>query len=153
MLKVEIRDSTLDDVSLLGATMREADRKEAIALGLDPLEGLYYAYTHSVYRKTALVDGKIAAMWGIGGDLFGDVGRPYFVTGEGVYKISSLHFSKIYTKEVKSMKQFFPYLENYVDASYEGAVRMLKIAGFELTGPIQLGPNKSPFYRFSMVGV
>jgi len=108
---------------------------------------------HSVYRKTATIEGLIAAMWGIGGDLFGLIGRPYLITSNEVYKISPLQFSKIYRKEVESMKNFFPQLENYVDASYEGAVRMLKIAGFELEGPIDFGPHKRPFYKFSMVGV
>lgn len=154
MKTVEIRDSTMDDVFELGRSMRQEDKNEAIAQGIDdPTEGLYYSYTHSIYRKTALIDGKVAAMWGVAGDLFGYTGRPYFITGEEVYKISPLQFSRIYRQEAQAMRQFFPVLENYVDASYKGAVRMLEIAGFDLSGPHFLGPNESLFYKFSMVGI
>lgn len=149
---VDIKDSILDDVHELAKDIRSKDRQEAINLGLDPAEGLYYAYTHSIYRKTAFVNNDIAAMWGIGGDLFGDLGRPYLITGPAVEIISPFQFSKIYKKEVQSMRTFFPLLENYVDASYEGAIRMLKIAGFELTGPLDLGPQNKPFYKFYMRG-
>src|ERR1700744_4390146 len=148
-MNVEIRNSTRKDIKKLVENIRDKDRLEALALGFEPEEGLNYCYDYSVYRRTALVNGKVAAMWGIGGDLFGAVGRPYFVTSYDAEKISPIKFARIYKQEVEAMRTFFPMLENYVDASYAGAIRMLEIAGFDLDGLHYLGPDKSPFYRFT----
>lgn len=150
MPNIEIRDSVIKDVRELSKDFREKDRQEAINCGLVPHKALYQCYKQAVYKKTALIDNKVAAMWGVAGTLFGMTGQPYLVTGNSVYEISPIKFAKIYRNEVEIMKTLFPILENYVDASYEGAVRMLEIAGFKLDNPLELGPNKSLFYRFSL---
>ena len=46
------------------------------------------------------------------------------------------------------MNSVFPVLENYVDAKYDEAVRLLKIVGFELT-PQKI--NGNDFYKYKMV--
>jgi len=147
-MTIQILPTTLGHIRELRKTLRQKDRQEAISLGLNPERGLYVAYRASAYRSTAIIDGQVAAVWGVAGPLLGFTGQPYLITGEAISLISPIKFAKIYINEVQKMKKLFPVLENYVDASYEGAVRMLKIAGFTFT-PIKL--NNHDFFKFSMV--
>jgi hypothetical protein len=89
-------------------------------------------------------------MWGICGVHIGLIGHPYLITGYKALSVSPVRFAKIYIQEVQVMKRMFPVLENYVDAEYTGACRLLEIAGFTLEGPMML--NNNQFYRFSMTG-
>lgn len=129
--------------------MREADKLEGDSLGKAAHKLLYYSYKTAVYRRTGFVDGEVAAMWGVSGTPFGIVGMPYLITSSRVEKLSSFQFARIYKQEVEVMADYFPILENYVDASYEGAIRMLKIAGFNIQDKVVF--NGRDFYRFDMV--
>lgn len=149
---VEIIPSVVDHVRELAVDMRALDILESERMGLDAGKALFYSYRNSTYRRTALIDGKVAAMWGLYGTLFGNYGVPYLLTGNLVDQISPIKFAKIYKRETDIMKTMFPKLENHVDASYEGAVRMLKLAGYELTGPFPWGKNGELFYKFSLEG-
>ena len=144
----EVRHSVLDDVEKLSTDMREKDRKEAEALGMDAKKALYLTFKYGILRKSAFLNGKIVAMWGICGTPLSLVGRPYLVTTNQVSRMSPLKFARIYAKEVKVMNSVFPVLENYVDAKYDEAVRLLKIVGFELT-PQKI--NGNDFYKYKMV--
>lgn len=148
MPSVEIIPSEAKHVAQLALSMREGDAREVTVLGLDPRKMLWNSYRRGVMRKTAFVDGQIAAMWGCSGSPLGHTAQPYLVTGNAVNLISPIVFARIYRREVAEMKKMFPVLENYVDASYNGAVRMLELAGFRLGETMPLGPNNSPFRRF-----
>ena len=145
---ITIVPSTLKHVRELSETMREADKNEMSRLGVAPHKALFYSFKFSILRRTALIDGKVAAMWGVYGVPTGITGQPYLLTSPVSETVSPLKFAKIYMNEVNQMKKLFPVLQNYVDASYTGAVRMLKLAGFELE-PVTL--NGNDFYKFSMV--
>jgi len=128
--------------------MRENDKKEARALGLIPHHALFYAYKHACFRRTALVDGRVAAMWGVVGTPLGLVGQPYLITGTECDGVSPIAFAKVYLKELQAMARIFPILENYVDAEYTGAVGMLELAGFNLTEETTFHGHR--FYKFTM---
>lgn len=149
MTIVTIEDSNPSHVRELRKTIRVGDRQEAISLGLDPEKALFYAYKHSLLRRTAFVDGEVAAMWGVSGTPLALVGQPFLITGLASELISPLRFARIYKRQAEEMSSLFPVLENYVDASYDGAVRLLEISGFTLSGPITFNGNE--FYRFTKV--
>lgn len=149
--RVRIEESSPWHVGELGQKLRDGDYKEGEALGYKPSNLLFYSYRQGLMRRTAFVDGKIAAMWGVAGIPMGLVGRPYLVTSPACEEISPIRFAAIYRKEVMEMGKLFPLLENYVDSSYKKAVRMLELAGFKIDQPIPLGPNDSLFNRFSKV--
>lgn len=148
-MHLEIIPSTVCHVRELSKTIRPRDRQEAEALGFKANKMLFYSYRQALVRNTLLIDGKVAAMWGIVGQALGNIGQPYFVTGTEVEKLSPVRFARLYIKELQRMKHLFPVLENYVDGAYKGAVRMLEIAGFTLSDKILL--NGHPFHRFTMV--
>lgn len=120
-------------------TLRPEDRKEIESAGNTPERAIFLTLKCAIYSKTALVYDKPAAIWGIAGNVLSDTGVPFLLTGTEVYKVSPMAFSRIYLRELSEMKQYFPRLENYVDSTYTGAVKMLKIAGFSLDEPFKAG--------------
>lgn len=125
--------------------MRLKDRLEAERLGFDPRVALRVSYKYGLYRKTALVDNTVAAMWGVTGSVLSETGVPYLVTGQHCELISPVRFAKIYKAEVNNMLQIFDCLTNIVDASYTESVRLLRLTGFALDEP-----NKDGFQKFTM---
>lgn len=150
VVNVSIIDSTAAHTRELSKTLRVADRLEVSRLGEDPDKIVFKAYRISLYRKTVLIDGNVAAMWGVYGMPLGQQGFVWFLTGSGIEKISPHRFVSIYRKEVQIMKRLFPVLENFVDASYTEAVRLLQLSGFHLEEPTII--NNFPFHRFSCQG-
>lgn len=146
---ITIEPSSLSDVRELSPVIRKADADELLWLGFKPHHALYYSFKYGIYRQTGRVDGQIAAMWGVAGVPLGLVGQPYLITSPAIETISSLRFAKIYKQEVDTMLKIFPVLENYVDSRYKGAIRLIKIAGFTVEDPVELGPNKALFSKFT----
>lgn len=144
---INIVDSTMAHAKELTSNLREADRLEAIRFGLDPNKAVFQAYRKALYRKTAMLDGSVIAMWGVSGTPMSNIGLVYLITGNGITNITPMKFSRLYKKEVEIMNTLFPILENYVDSTYTGAVRMLKIAGFAIEPSIKI--NNNQFSRFS----
>ena len=149
-MTIEIKTSVLDDVYQLWPKLREKDREELTAMGYKPRTAVYYSFKHGLYRKTGFVDGKIGAMWGVCGAPLGMVGQPYLLTTKEFEKPSVKEVVKMYKKEVDIMLQIFPVLENYVDYNYEAAIKLLKLVGFTIEGPVPLGPKRNPFCRYYM---
>lgn len=149
--RVAIVPATADHAWILGRGLRAADVREVGCLGQMPHAAVFWSYRRALIRKTALVDGEVAAMWGVVGAPLGMVGTPWLLTGPASERVSALTFARIYQAEALGMLRLFPKLENYVDASYTGAVRLLKLAGFTLDEPKPYGLTQSPFRRFEMV--
>ena len=144
----EIRISVFNDVEALVRQVRDKDRLEAEALGMSVDKALYLTFKYGLIRRTVTLDGEVIAMFGVSGTPLSLVGRPYFVSGKGIGRLSPIKIARIYKREVSTMNSLFPILENYVDANYEEAVRLLKITGFELT-PQKI--NGNDFYKYRMV--
>jgi hypothetical protein len=150
MTKLEIIPSTVEHIQPLVLNLREEDRLEIYRLGLDPVKALSLSYKGALWKRTALINGEVAGMWGLCGTPMSITGQGYLLTSTAATKISALAFSRIYLNEVETMKKIFPVIENYVDSSYSGAVRLLQIAGFQNKGTVML--NNFPSYRFVLEG-
>lgn len=107
-------------------------------------KGLWRCFRQGINNKTALLDGKVVACWGVGGVFLGDTGQPWFLTTKELLKMSKMELVRIYKREVEEMLTLFPVLENYVDSDYNGAVRLLRIAGFTVGEP---EPQGQGMYR------
>ncbi len=137
----------------LAANLRVEDENEIVAFGFTPSQALWRSYKASLFRKTALIDGKVAAAWGICGKFMGETGAPWLLTTSEVKKVSPLKFTRIYQQEVKEMLKLFPKLENYTIASYTAAIRLLDIVGFKLDEPEPMGGNNALYRKFSKVAI
>lgn len=148
--EISIFPATAAHVRELGEKLRAGDRHEIEIYGFPTNKALWRSFKGSFLRKTAFIDGEIAAMWGVGGAPGGLKGQPWLMTTDAVYKISPLRFAREYQREVLQMLRIFPVLVNYVDAEYNQAVRLLDIIGFNLSEPEPLGLRGAMFRKFEM---
>ena len=149
-MMLNIVDSELKHARELAKNLREKDKQEAIHAGWEPHKALFLSYRQGVYRKTALIDDQVAAMWGAAGSILSGKGIPYLITSDLVYQLSPIKFARIYKNEVKEMLKVFDTLENYVDSSYTEAVRMLELAGFDTSETVYLNNNKFQKFRIGL---
>jgi hypothetical protein len=146
---VVIRESLIADVYALAAHLRPDDAAEVAGLGLDPRIGIRRSFRNAILRRTAFVDGEIAAMWGLCGALLSDVGYPYLMTTAAVEHVP-IGMVKQARKAVNDMLLLRRRLEGHVAASYSGACGMLELIGFSLGEPHPMGPHGAMFRTFSI---
>ena len=143
-----VRLAAIGDVYALAARLRPGDRAEIEAVRREPRRVLRASFRASLTPpKVAVVDGEIAAMWGLGGDLLSDHGAPWLMTGTVCDRVP-VTFMKVARAELALMLAVKPRLENYVDATYAKAVRLLEALGFHIDAPEPVGPKRAPFRRF-----
>lgn len=145
--KIEIAQSTVQDVYRLAKNLRLEDEAEITGFGLDPREAIRTSFRHAIMRKTAFVDGEIAAMWGLGGAMLSDQGTPWLMTTPAVERVP-VTFLKVGHAQLDEMLAQRHFLVNVVAASYRRACRFLEVLGFVLDPPQLMGPNNVPFRRF-----
>ncbi len=137
---VSIVPATSSHISALKLNLRPEDAEEIVRFGVTIQKAVWYSYKHSLIRKTALINGIVAACWGCSGVFMGQVGIPWLMTTPEVKKVSPLRFARIYQQEVMEMLKIFPRLENSVDSEYDSAIRLLEIIGFTIENPQKI-PN------------
>jgi hypothetical protein len=147
----EIIPATIVHVHQLARVLREADAAEARALGQDPRKLLRASFRMSLYARTAFVEGKIAAMWGLTSDILSDTGCPWLLTSAAIESLPMI-FAREARKEVAAMLSLRPRLENFVAADYGRACRFLEILGFTVDPPAPLGPRGALFRRAHIEG-
>ncbi len=86
-----------------------------------------------------MIDGEVAACWGVHGSFLGNRAVVWLMTTPLVRKVSPLYFARLYQKEVAEMLKIFQRLENYVHAEYDSAIRLLEIIGFTVEEPEKIG--------------
>lgn len=128
----------------LAENLREGDLREVRATKLSPFEALLKSVQISIYSRAALVQGRVAALWGIAGvPLLSDIGSVWLMTSPQIEKVpfSLLRNAR---REVAKMRGFYPRLEGVVCADYPQALRFVEALGFQ----IQDGPE--PILTFLM---
>jgi hypothetical protein len=134
---------------LLAVNLRAADRKEVQAAGLSSYRAVRRAFRSGILSRTAFVDGDIAAMWGLGGNLLSEIGHPWLLTTPAVERVP-FSFAREAKRAVGEMLLYRSVLFDYVDANYEQAIRFLKILGFTLGEPEPFGRRGQLFRRFEL---
>lgn len=104
----------------------------AYKLGFTPLKALWQSYRGSIICKTAHINGKIAAIWGLSGSVFSDTARPWLIMTPET-KEHPMRVAFRYRKELENMLKMFPILEDYVPADNEASIRLLEIMGFKVS--------------------
>jgi hypothetical protein len=143
----------VEHVYELAANLRTLDLVEITSTGGNPKKSLWRGFRNSIICETALVDAKVAAMWGLAVGVAADVsplsyiGRPWLLTSPAVEAVP-VAFIKEGKKAVARMLVLKSSLENYVLARYVAAIRALKIMGFTVDDPQPLGFYGEPYCRF-----
>jgi hypothetical protein len=133
----------------LAHSLRQGELDEIAAQGLGPYTCLSRTFRGSLWAETAFIDGKVAAMWGLGGNAFDNFGIPWLMTTALVEKLP-VAVVKEAKKATQKMLDLRPVLSNHVLASYRGACRLLEVIGFTLDEPKPYGPKGTMFRRFHM---
>lgn len=151
MSRIEIISANLSHVQELGRTMNREHILEYEGIGQKSHRALWRSWKRAVIRKTAIVDGEVGAIWGVGGSFIGLIGYPFLVTSPKAREVNPHEFASIYRTEVRKMLELFPILENWVDNTYIGAIKLLKLSEFSLDEPIPIGKMKRLYRRFYKV--
>lgn len=147
--RVKIVPSNIADVYRLADHLREGDRLEITGMGLEPKAAIRSSFQSAILRRTAFVDGEIAAMWGLGGVMLSDEGTPWLLTTSAVERVP-VSFLKVARHELNEMLKLRMILQNVVLASYEQACRLLEVLGFALGEAEPMGPHGVLYRRFWM---
>ena len=136
MVEYKIVPAEFSHIAKLCGSLRYDDLAEITCFGLRPFAAVSRSYKRSYYRKSALVEGEIAAMWGLAGSLLG-TSEYWLLTGAAIERIP-VSFVKECKKEIVTMLSFSPKIEGVVTASYSRAVRLLEILDFSLSPPFDV---------------
>lgn len=145
--------TTPPHLSLLAQNMRDNDKAEVVGVGSTIKRALWRGYRNSILCRTALIDGKVAAVWGLcvgmknNVSLLSDIGVPWMLTTDAVEQLP-ISFCRQGRREIAAMRAIKPKLESYVAADYVQAVRFLKLLGFDVDEPQPVGVDGALFRRF-----
>lgn len=145
---IEIVQSKPEHLIALSDNIRQKDRIESLRLGVEPLKALTQCFKYAIVRKTILIDGKVAAVFGVTGNLFANQNTLYLATSNTVKQVSSLTFVRTYIQELDKLKAAFEKLVCYVDAEYYEAIKLLELVGFEREQTLTLNDNE--FYLYGL---
>jgi hypothetical protein len=140
----EIRAATLADIRALVRTARPLDRAEVEGWGLCWKHTLHALYRDSATKRVALVDGEVAAIWGVQGPVMSDDAAPWLFTTPAVER-AKLAFFRETKREIEAMLVTHRRLRAYVLASYEQSLRFFHAMGFSFGDPEPVGINGTAY--------
>lgn len=150
---VEVVAPTAAHVAELAANLRRQDVDELRALGHEDMAApIREGITHSTWCHTALVDGRVASIFGVApmGGLLDARGVPWML-GTDLVTQNRRALARLAPGYIRAMLRDYPHLINIVHAKNTVAVRWLRRAGFVLRPAEPRGPHGEPlFHIFEM---
>ena len=147
---ITIVPSTPAHVIELRKNIRPEDAAEIKNFGTCLRRVLWKTFHETQSPKTVLVDGDVAGLFGCGGTVIGQTGKPWMLATHVADRFP-LQFALLYRQEVWKMLDSYPVLENIVDATYHKAIKLLELIGFTVYDGEPVGPNGAMFRKFRMV--
>ncbi len=116
----------------MAETMQSESAERAMRFGTTPLKALWSNYRRSIICKSLFINGKLAAIFGISGIVFSEVGTPWIcMTPETEQYPMRVAFR--FKKELEQMSKMFPVLEDYLDENNEKGIRFMQLMGFNVS--------------------
>jgi hypothetical protein len=129
-MRIEIVDAKPVHVGLIARRLRPEDCVEIVALHGEPRKAIRRVFRGSPYRRAALVDGEIAALWGLYGTLLSTEAYVWLASTPDLSRVSAVKVVRTARKELAEMLQSREVLRGHVAADYTRARRFLELAGF-----------------------
>lgn len=129
---IVIRDTNPFHLHEMAENMSADSANTAKKLGLTPKKALWYSYRKSIFCKSAFINEKLAAIWGIYGKVFADTGAPWLIMTPETQKYP-MRVAFRYKKEIEKMQIMFPILEEFVPETNDKSIRMLELMGFKVS--------------------
>lgn len=115
---------------MIAADIRDADRKEMLALGTTVEDALAEGLAHSDLAMTGLLDGVPVCMFGVSPlNIILGRGTPWMLATNRL-EIAQVAFLRACRPVVKWMRESYPNLANVVHANNATAIRWLRWLGF-----------------------
>lgn len=146
MARVDLTVVSHEDLVIVAATMRQADREEVLASGgFTPEEALVEAVRWSEFSRTARFDGQPACMFGVAP---GVPAIPWVLTTTVVnrYPVTFWRASKTVLRAIVGL---YPQLEQRIDARHVAALSWVRRLGFQVESVEPWGHARLPFHRIS----
>jgi hypothetical protein len=115
----------------MSEAMSEDSMDIAERYGIKPLKALWYNYRNSLICKTVFIDNTICAIFGLGGTVFGDVGKPWICMTPEVREYP-MRVAFAFKRELKGMLDMFPILEDYIEETKEKEIRFMELMDFKV---------------------
>lgn len=145
MASVRILPCTLKHLRELAANLRPGDCAELMAPGQKVRHILHDIWVQSDEPRCALVDGKVAACWGVTTSLLATEGEPWLFTTAAVEKVP-IRFLKQAQHEIKLMLKTHHSLVSAVASDYTRAIRFFQLLGFSVSDfEHKVGPEQKAF--------
>lgn len=129
--EIIITDTVPLHLRLMADAMSGDSMKVAENMGFTPLKALWNSYRNSLICRTAFIEGRIAAIWGLSGTIFGNIGQPWLILTPETQEYP-MRVAFRYRKELKNMLQMFNILEEFVPVENNSSIRMLELMGFKV---------------------
>ncbi len=149
---IDIVTTTIEHLKELDQNIREKDKQEALNLGVEPLKALIQCHKYAVLRNTILINGRVAAVFGVTGNLFSEEHTLYLITSEVVTEIPHITFVRTYIHELEKLLSIFDKLNCYVDAEYKEAIKLLEFVGFRKEQTLILNDHEFYYYKIDSNG-
>lgn len=147
MVEPFVRDVEPGDAEALAVNLRPADAAEIAACGLQGLEAIQGSIRASLWARTLVVDGAVAAIGGLAPmSLLGGIGSPWLLATPALSPRVLVRHAPGYIAE---MHRTFPELRNFVHAENTRSIRWLRAAGFAILPavPAVTGALFHPFVK------
>lgn len=147
---VRMVQATLEHAVALAPSLREEDAAEILASsGHTPLEALTLSVQGSEEAYALLLDGEVAALWGVAALRRSILGPPVawsvWLLGGELLRRHRQTFVRLSREVVAVLRARYAVLFNFVDARYVGALRWAAWLGFEVGPPEAFGVAGLPF--------
>src|SRR4051812_24397056 len=76
---ITITDTAPYHLREMAESMQADSAETAYKMGMTPLKALWDSYRRSIICKSAFIDGKLAAIWGVSGNMLSETGYPWLV--------------------------------------------------------------------------
>lgn len=149
MPEIRFEVATRSHILELRERLRAGDAAEVEAAGMSAATALWRSFRIASFARAAVVDGEVAAMWGMGGGPFARIGRPWLLTAPPVERIRKTLIREG-RAQVQLMLAICPELRGYVDSRYGGAIRFLEATGFSISREFPFGVHRMPFREFQI---
>ncbi len=155
MAKVQTVPACLEHAAALAPRLRAEDVAEVLAShGHGPLEALTAALAASELAGALLVDGEVAALYGVAPVRETILGPPVagsiWLLGSDALGRHRREFLRRSRLVVAEALERYPLLFNFVDARYTAALRWAAWLGFEVLPAQPHGVAGLPFHRIVM---
>ncbi len=140
----EIVPATAEHIRLAARNLRPMDRAEIEGRGYCVRHLMNQLYRQSLMKRAALLDDRVAAVWGLYGAMIADEGQPWLFTTPEVER-RKMDFFRETRRQIEEMMMSKRRLSTCVLASYTQSTRFFSKLGFQIGEPNLMGVDGSPY--------